>query len=349
MAGDLSKAQKLLRARRFRQVIRLLEPEVFRFRQSFQYFYVLGQASLYAGDFASAASYLERARGLGDDERVLTALAAVQLARGQKDACLKTWLEVVDRWPRNRQARRGLRLLRRGGEPAELSGRPGLMRSLYPPLPRRVAPLLFACLAAAVIAAGAYAAVRYLPPPRRAGVPDLSLPASPLIAPSRPGALYVLSEREVRQIFERAKSLLLSYRDNEACVELNRLLLSNAGQAVRDRAAMLKSYVRGFDFASTGRSYSWAETSVEPRLYDGCFVRWRGRAANYRSDASGARFDFLVGYERGTELLGIVPATLSFAADIAAGDNLEVIGRLLVGEGRSLRLEITSLRQIVPK
>jgi tetratricopeptide (TPR) repeat protein len=349
MAGELSKAQKLLRARRFRQVIRLLEPQVFRFRQSFPYFYTLGLASLYAGDFAGAASYLERARGLGDDERVLAALAAVQLARNQKEECLKTWLEVIDRWPRNRQARRGLLLLRRGGEPSELAGRRRLMRSLYPPLPRRVAPVLFACVAAAAVAAGAYAAVRYMPPPGRSDLPDLSLPASPLISPSSKDTLYVLSEKDVRRTFDKAKSLLLSYRDNEACVELNRLLLSNAGPAVRDRAAMLKSYVRGPDFAHIGRTYSWQETSVEPRLYDGCFVVWRGRVANYHSDASGARFDFLVGYERGTELLGIVPATLSFAADIASGDNLEVIGKLLVGEGRSLRLQVTSLRQIVPK
>ena len=112
---------------------------------------------------------------------------------------------------------------------------------------------------------------------------------------------------------------------------------------------MLKSYVRGPSFANVGRTYTWQETAAEPRLYDGSFVLWRGRVANYRSDASGSRFDFLVGYERGTELLGIVPASTAFLADVAAGDNLEVIARLLVGEGRALRLDVTSLRQIVPK
>ncbi len=350
MAGPLTRASALLRARRFRQVIRLLEPEVFRYRQSFQYFYLLGVATLYAGDVGGAASYLERARGLAEREQVLVGLAAIQLRRGQKDECLKSWLEIVDRWPRNRQARRGLRLLRRGGDPGELASNPRLMRSLYPPLPRRVWPAVAAAAAVAAVVLAAGALTRYLPArPRRSDVPDLALPAAPLVSASPQGALYVLGEREIRQTFERAKRLLLGFRDNEACVELNRLLLSNADLAVKERARMLKSYVRGPSFAAVGKTYTWQEVGAEPRLYDGCFVLWRGRVANYRADPPGARFDFLAGYERGTELLGIVPASIGFAADIASGDNLEIIGRLLVGEARALRLEVTSLRQIVPK
>lgn len=350
MAGVLTRASGLLRARRFPQVIRLLEPEVFRYRQSFQYFYLLGVATLYAGDVSGAASYLERARALGDREQVLVGLAAVQLRRGQRDECLKSWLEIVDRWPRNRQARRGLRLLRRGGDPGELASNMRLVRSLYPPLPARPWRVVGAIAAAAAAVLVAVAVARTFPAAaRRTDVPDLTLPATPLVSGSATGAVYVLGEREVRQTFERAKRLLLGYRDNEACVELNRLLLSNADMAVKERARMLKSYVRGPDFTRVGRTYTWQEISVEPRLYDGCFVLWRGRVANHRREAAGAKFDFLVGYERGTELLGILPASVGFAADIASGDNLELIARLLVGEGRALRLEVTSLRPIVPK
>jgi hypothetical protein len=349
MAGELARASRLLRARRFRQVIRLLEPEVFRYRQSHRYFYVLGLASLYAGDIGAAASYLERARGLGDTEHVLVGLAAVQLRRSQKDACLKTWLEVIERWPRNRQARRGLSLLRRGTELGDLAVREALLRSLYPPLPARVAPVLGSvALAAALIVAGGLAA-RALSTPRRPGLPDLTLPSTALVGPAPADALYVLSEREIRAGFDRAKRHLLAYRDNEACVELNRLLLSNAGPPVKDRARMLKAYVRGPDFTRIGRNYEWREVMAEPRLYDGCFVVWRGRVANHRADAAGARFDFLVGYESGTELLGIVPASVTFPSDLSSGRNLEVIGRLNVEAPRTLRLEITSLREILPK
>jgi hypothetical protein len=349
MAGLLTRASKLMRARRFRQVIRLLEPEVFRYRQSFEYFYLLGVATLYAGDAAGAASYLERARALEERQEVLVGLAAIEMRRGRKEDCLKSWLEIVDRWPRNRQARRGLKLLRRGGEPGELSADKRLMRSLYPPLPVRVGPALATVAALLAAAVAVAAALRYLPAPARRDVPDLALPSTPLVSGSTAGAAYVMGEGEIRRTFERARRLLLAYRDNEAGVELNRLLLSNADSAVKERARMLKTYVRVPDFANLGRVWSWQEVAAEPGLYDGCYVLWRGRIANLRPDAPGAKFDFLAGYERGTELLGIVPASIGFAADLASGDNLEVIARLLVGPGNALRLEVTSLREIVPK
>ena len=95
-AGSLAEARKLYRARRFADVIRVLEPDVFKFRESFEYFQLLGFSCLHAGDLGGAFSYISRARQLVDDDvSVLLGLAAVHFRRAENETALKRWLEVL--------------------------------------------------------------------------------------------------------------------------------------------------------------------------------------------------------------------------------------------------------------
>lgn len=354
-ARNLGDARRLFRARRFPEVIRLLEPEVFRFRESADYFLMLGTACLHTGDLGGATSYLNRARQLKPGSvTALLGLAAVHFKRAETEPALKLWLEALDEDPRNPVALRGMNLLRRGLSREEIQAfvDAGKLPQLYPRMPGRpLWPILLAVgLGGAIlIGVGSLVWQRLRPAaPDRPGVSGIFLPSDGgmRIDPAAV-AVYRLSEREIEQGFQRAKRYLLAYRDNPAAVEINRLLLSNASGAVKERARALKSFLRPPNFATFRDPYSYREVVAQPRLYDGCHVAWKGKVANLAIADDAIAFDLLVGYESERELEGTVPVTLDFAADLDDGVGLEVLGRVVADGGR-LALAGVSLHRLVP-
>lgn len=354
-ARNLGDARRLFRARRFPEVIRLLEPEVFRYRENADYFVMLGAACLHTGDLGGATSYLGRARQLKPGSvTALLGLAAVHFKRAETDQALKLWLEALDEDPRNPVALRGMNLLRRGLSRDDLQSYvdSGKLPQLYPRLPGRPlwSILLLVTLGgAALIVVGSFAWQRLWPAaPSRPGVSGIYLPSDGgLRVDTGSAAVFTLSEREVELGFKRAKGYLLDYRDNPAGVEINRLLLSNASAAVKERALALKSFLRPPNFATFRDPYTYREVAAQPRLYDGCHVSWKGKVANLSIGDEAIEFDLLVGYESERELEGTVAISLDFAADLQDGAGLEVLGRVVADGGR-LRIAGVSLHRLVP-
>jgi hypothetical protein len=354
-ARNLGDARRLFRARRFPEVIRLLEPEVFRFRESADYFLMLGTACLHSGDLGGATSYLGRARQLKPGSvTALLGLAAVHFKRAETDQALKLWLETLDEDPRNPVALKGMNLLRRGMSRDEVQGfvDSGKLPQLYPRLPGR--PLwpivLIIALGGAALIVGGSLAWRHFrnPAPSRPMVSGIYLPSDGgLRIDPDAVAVHRLSEREVERSFKRAKAFLLDYRDNPACVEINRLLLSNASAAVKQRALELKSFLRPPNFATFRDPYPYKDVTAEPGLYDGCHVSWKGKVANLEIGTEAITFDLLVGYESERELEGTVPVRLDFPAVLENGEGLEVLGRI-IADGDRFLLAGVSLHRLVP-
>jgi hypothetical protein len=336
----LGEARRLFRARRFPDVIRLLEPEVFRYRENFDYFQMLGFSCLYAGDFGGAFSYISRAHQLRDDDpSIILGLAAVHFRKAENDSALKRWLEVVEAQPSNPIARRGLDLLRKGMTPDALqefidSGR---LRTLFPPLRSRVslAPILITVLGVLAVAGIVYMGIRLgLGAPgvsQRPGVSVIEIPSGISsfvdIGTDFP---FVFTESQVRQTFQKAKNELLSFRDNLAVVDINRILLSNAAPAVKERARLLKGFVTPPSFDTAKDLYPYAAVIKQPALYDGASVLWRGKVANMKVAKDSVTFDLLVGYDQEKQLEGIVPVTLPFAADVANGNAVDILAQVVL-------------------
>jgi len=170
--------------------------------------------------------------------------------------------------------------------------------------------------------------------PDRPGVSGIYLPSDGAMRIDADAvAVYRLSEREIEQAFKRAKSYLLDYRDNPAGVEINRLLLSNASAAVKERARALKSFLRPPNFATYRDPYA--------------YIDGKRKVANLVLGTESIPFDLLVGYESERELEGTVPVTLDFAADLEDGAGLEVLGRVGADGGR-FALAAVSLHRLVP-
>ena len=114
---DLKRARRWLAAGRSTKVIHFLEPKVPLFIEDPQYYALLGRACLESGLLKDADTYLSR--GLQADPGhldVMLALAVNHLKRKDPPAAVRTWLEIIEDFPNDRNtryARRGLKSLKR--------------------------------------------------------------------------------------------------------------------------------------------------------------------------------------------------------------------------------------------
>jgi tetratricopeptide (TPR) repeat protein len=352
----LARAERLLRQRKYAEVISLLEPQVFLYRDSFAFYRILGTACLYAGDFGGAHSYFQRAEQIKPrDQRVELGLAAVHLRRKESAPALQRWLSVLERDARNKQAKRGLALVRRTEDSSEYItlAESGKLRRLFPPIgvsvPRWL-PIVAGVLVTAVILW--YFGVPFISEfldrqPEREVPAALREPLPENLSTVSAEARYLLSDTEIAELTRSAGQLFNNYRDNMARVVVNRILLSNASQLIKERMRLLASYFREPDFTNFEDNFSYEQIASEPWLYDGVYVRWSGAVTNIDISEDAVRFTLLVGYEDGRVLEGTVPVTATGVVDVQPG-NIELIGEISYAD-EEIALSATSLRRIVPR
>ena len=97
MSDTLKDAYLLFSKKKYSDVIRILEPQVFRFRENFNFFYILGMSCLNQGDYGGAFSYLRRAGDIRENDlNTLLGLAVIYLKRGDTGNALRLWLDIID-------------------------------------------------------------------------------------------------------------------------------------------------------------------------------------------------------------------------------------------------------------
>lgn len=354
----LGRADRLLRSRKFSQVISLLESQVFLYRDNFTFYRILGTACLHVGDYGGAHTYLSRAQSIrAGDTRVELGLAAVHLRRREIPAALALWLGILERDPRNRKARRGLALVRRTEDPAEFvtMAESGRLARLFPTTGFRVPGWIPIAAAAALAVAGG---VLVLPDALDSLVAGTQAPRQG-VAPLREIATvddltafegefrYVLNDEEVAALVERVGRLFNEFRDNLARREANRILLSNASPLVKERIRLVASYFRAPTFVDFRDNFTYEQVAAEPWLYEGCHVRWSGQTSNIAVGADSITFTLLVGYEDERILEGTIPVIVPFTADVQPGA-VELIAEVRYENDR-LSLVATQIRRIVPR
>ncbi|MDR3276604.1 MAG: tetratricopeptide repeat protein [Treponema sp.] len=359
----LTRAVRLIRRGKAQDAVHKLEVEVTRYRDSFVYLYIVGQACLRAGDFGGAFTYFNRARSFKmRDPRSLLGLAALYLRRMDTGKAVELYLEVQELDQGNRAAKKALGIIRRhsGADDFSLWVSSNKLARLFPPLPhlppslRSVLITVAAALLALLIGAGILLRARgvELFPGKspREGLAGTLLEGAERHTPVQvDGSFrYILTNNQVLDLYDGARELFDAYRDEKAKVSLNKILESNASEAVKNKARLLISYmvVPGFD--SLKDRFSYAEVAAEPVLYRDCYLIWRGRAANIIHDETSTAFNLLVGYDTGNTLEGVVPVVFNFAVPLNPDRPLEVLGRLVPvvsSTGIDIRLEGVAVHQ----
>ncbi|MDR2701017.1 MAG: tetratricopeptide repeat protein [Spirochaetaceae bacterium] len=332
----LKKAISLAKRKKLDESIKMLEAEVFRYQDSYIYYYILGTSCLYAGDFGGAFTYFSRAKNIKFREpNTLLGMAVLFLRRGDTDKALDLYLDVEDIDPANRIAKRALKVIRKYGGTETLDAwlNSGKVHSLYPPLPRTKFSVKSLIIPGIVIAAGLgiFIGIRQVPVFMRGGLEESVLEKTERDNPVETGGVYRynFSSTEVLSHYNQARKFFNEYRDEAAKRELNRILESNASEPVKNKARLLREYTSPPDFSTLKDRFSYAEVKADPLLYRDCHILWRGSAANVRVGTDTVSFDLLVGYDTRTVMEGSVSVELDFPAELSTIQPLEVLGRVV--------------------
>ncbi len=349
------KAIKLYRHRKYTKVIQILEPQVFRFRESFTFFYLLGMSCLHVGDIGGAYSYLNRAHDLNDrDVNTLLGLAVVYLRKQDTQKALSTWFMVLDIDPGNKTAQRGLNFLKKYSEtedPHFLYENTGLQKIMpsFKFARRSYLKTAVILLLIAGIAGGMFLTYSRLMTekdvPSREGSDVLELKGN-VSSDSKVDEKYRLTEKELKNLLKGIKESFNNFNDNNARYMINRILLSNADEKIKKQAIVLEGYLQDSTFANIKTDFKYRDVLKDPLLYENCFVRWKGRVSNLSVTEEAITFDLLVGYEDGKVLEGIVPVVLRFGVKIDTALPIEVLGKIVFKDNK-LVLEGTSIHQFV--
>ncbi len=354
-----SKAAKLFKHRRFEQVIRLLEPQVFRFRESFNFYHLLGFSCLHVGDYGSAYTYLKRGHNLKPaDIETMLGLAAVHLKRQETAQALEYWLEVLESEPKNIYAQRGMRLLKKNSDPEFLVdySESGKIERLIPQasgpvlLPRIVILIVILLLTGAVLFFAPFSPLYRsdLTNAETIGALDLG-DLTDLVEGEKIDHPFSFTEKEIEKKFEQISNYFHADRDNMVRREINRILLSNASFGVREKAKQVLPYLKTPTFSTFRDNFSYSEVILEPALHAGCFVNWKGAVSNLSINETNISFDLLVGYETNRVMEGIVPVSVPFSVRIDPERAIEVLGsvRLSGNNTYPVILDAVSIHQFI--
>jgi tetratricopeptide (TPR) repeat protein len=349
-----SRARKLFRKHRFEELINLLEPQVFRFRESFRFYYLLGFSCLQVGDYGSAYTYLKRGHDLNNsDVDTLLGLAAVHLKRQETSESLQLWLEVLEKDGKNSFALKGMKLLKKHSEPEFIVDyiESGKISRLYPQPAKPIPPFLIPLLLILLIIGSAVTFLNPLSPfsllPEKVvntlPVPPLSDIQGELIESPKSDDPYSYTTEEIESIFKRIETYFHQERDNLVRREINRIALSNASLPVREKAQLISSYLKEPSFSRFKDNFTYSQVMQEPELYSGCYVIWKGAVGNLSYGEKEITFDLLIGYEKGRVVEGIVPVIVPFASRIDPELAIEVLAEVQLKSTASPQLQLTAV------
>jgi hypothetical protein len=343
----LTKAIRLARKGNYSAAIRTLEPEVNRFHDSFRYYYILGVACLRVNDFMGAYTYFKLAKDVKIlDPNVRLGMAVLYLRRGETDRAVDLYLDVQETDPKNPIARRALTIIRRYAGRNRIAEwlESGEIHRLYPPLPP-VPPDPGRLLVSGLVVLGLAGItfilllrfhVIYLPGSRgpRPLVSGTTLEREDRRTPVESGGdyHYDLGPNQVLEFYDRGLSLFTEYRDEAARLCFNRIVESNASEGIKNKARLVMSYLEipSFDTFRRQDNYTYERVKADPRLYQGCYVIWKGIAANVQALPAGTSFDFLVDYDTRQSFEGIVAVVFDQAVKINPEKPLELLARIVL-------------------
>nr|MCR4790734.1 hypothetical protein [Treponemataceae bacterium] len=253
----VDKAQGYLRKRQFTKVIRILEPQVIEYRDSFRFFYILGVSCLYLNDIQGAEAYFKRARQLKiNDVNLILAQAVIFLRHGKIKEALEYALDARDIEPNNRYVLNFIEMIRRYGEPEIISewSHNGKLRKYYPPLPKRFNfPAFF--ISICVISCAIFVTlitVNIKKQNARLNIDEYAISdKSDMIDRSMSRVYrYILTMSDAESYYKKAQKAINDYDDNQAQKYINIILNSNCSEYVQTKALTMESILVAPTFES---------------------------------------------------------------------------------------------------
>ena len=351
--NHLKKANKLFSKKKYTQVIRMLEPQVFKYREDFDFYYLLGISCLHTRDFGGAFTYLKRSLSLKPlDEKCLLALAVVHLKRQETQEAIRNWFSVLDNNPKSKAAQRGLKIIKRlGPEKENIIFQQGRYLKIMPPQPKNISLQIMILCGVFLIAISGFTISKMFQEKeieRNVEIDKVGEFSNFLEESGK--EVFTLTKKEVIDLYNKAYSYFNQGKDNIARRTANIILLSNASEKIKINAQIIVDNAVTPNFSTIDTNFTFREIYEEPIIYNDCYVSWKGMVSNLILDDKYITFDFLVGYHTLENYEGTVycKAEISkLSAMINNGDAAEILARIKYS-ANSFNLEVVSYHKILP-
>jgi len=357
----LNKAVSLAKKRNFDAALKILKDEEDRYYGSFKFYYLYGLFCLYSGNFVEAKENFDMAKKIKmKDTSTMLGQAVLHLRKINTSQAVDYYLDILELDPNNKIAKKALFTIRKNSASEALSDwMSDNLSKLFPPIPSPALEPAAVVKGALFISAAVILTLIVLLNFKVLSSPfkkqnlrvttDFALSNQERNEPVETGGsyMYILTRDNAVKLYEEALSLFSEFRDEKAKININRILESNAAEAVKNRSRlMLESMnVPGFDNFKKDDNVSYSNVITEPVLYRDVHVIWRGMASNYELTDEKTSFHLLVGYDTRRTLEGIVPVVFRRPVSIDVERPLEVLGKITVTETMGITLEGAAIHQ----
>ncbi|QEN05809.1 hypothetical protein EW093_14225 [Thiospirochaeta perfilievii] len=363
---EIKLGQLYLNRGEYSRVIRLLEPKVPLFLENKDFYPILGKAFFYTGDYAGSKLYFDRGQKIHWDIESSLYLAVLGLKRRDFNSAIRIWLDILDEDPSNKIAQKGLTTLKKYSTMDDLESfihskklDKLVPRKLLLPTRGTIVSLiivsvlvLFSVLFVKLDLAEHFINLNISKNnlnEDRVGVMDFSLESlDKNYLDFEKQSIYTFSSAQIEEYFKTASLLFKQEKDNLVLSYLNLIKYSNANETIKKKAELLSGYLVEPEWTSYSDEIEYFDVANNIYQYEGCIVKWKGRLSNLEIKDKKIHFSFLVGYENGKVLDGVIPVELNENVKIQENQPIEVLGKVVL-RNNTFYLEAKTVMQYIVK
>ena len=311
---------KLLKRNDFLEAINNLEEYIAHNDSNYMGYYYLGLAYIFRELYDEAHKYISKAHQLNEtDINTINALAFLNLKYNNVDEAINYWLDILDIDKKNYIAKRNLEKVKKSSNLDKLSSSasfeefisfklkksinlglklPGLKFPGFLKIPSlksgflRIS-ILIIISAFVLILTYKYTLNRHEIRIKKFNIPSkrnlqaLQLPdleKDYIIDNNIKKSIFNLKPEGVKTLFYKTKVLIQKQHYNDAVININKVLHSNAGIIIKERFQILKSFIQTRNTFKLKDNISYSTLMNLPVLYEGIQVVWEGKAEDIKID-----------------------------------------------------------------
>ncbi|UPA18310.1 tetratricopeptide repeat protein [Borrelia puertoricensis] len=349
----INKSINYYNSHKYSDVVKLLEKEIFIYKNYYFYHYILGMSYLRMGNLGTAQTYLKKAYTLNPTEPdVKQSIAILLAAQGKEDKAIQIWLKMIEENQEIQRSEFSLETIRKNPiQGALFLNKNKIYTKLFPEIKvatgqnlskltrtlLTIASLAF-LLTAIFLLIHSKGTIKLTLNNSKvkekkainniaAYIDDIKINDKEKIENHEGQFVFILTETEIRNSFQKIKTHLKQGKDNFARIEINKILNSNASESIKLKAKNLASFISRPNFITFDDYLVLKEIKKNPLIYSNVYVKWEGIANNIEKKDNITYFDFYVGYNKNA-LEGIITTKTTFDIDINFKDYVEILGQI---------------------
>ncbi|MBB6031721.1 tetratricopeptide (TPR) repeat protein [Borreliella spielmanii] len=364
----INKAISYYNSKKYSQSIKLLEKEIFFYKNCYLYHYVLGMSYLRIGNLGNAQTYLKKAYTLNPSEpNIKQAIAILLVSQGKEEKAIQIWLKMIEENQEVEKSELSLEIIRKNPVKGSIFLKnSNLYEKLFPiikTIPDKNLTKLIIIIAIGGIILISILAIYFIFYKQKTTIStnwqaeinknlnniatyidDIKINNKEKIKNDEGQFILILTSDEIKNSFEKIKDYLKTGKDNFARVEINKILNSNASESIKLKAKNLASFISRPDFIEFNEYLNLKDIKKDPAIYSNVYVKWEGIVNNIEKKDNIIQFDFYVGYNKNV-LSGIIPTKTTFDIDIGFKDSVEILGQIEYKKNK-LTLNAITIRKI---